>query len=62
MRQRLVQVLRKDDRDEPMDALVRRFWMHSRTSALLPNTNDPTRARVVDLASWVRARGKRSPS
>ena len=30
MRERLVQVLERDDEDEPMDAVVRRFW--SRTT------------------------------
>ncbi len=57
MRQRLVQVLTKDDRDEPMDALVRRFWSQGTRVA-----SAPTEGRVVDLAGWVRARGKRSRS
>ena len=54
MRQRLVQVLTKDDRDEPMDALVRRFWSQSARRPI-----GPTGAGVVDLSSWRRARDKR---
>jgi hypothetical protein len=55
MRQRLVQVLEKDDGNEPMDAVVRRFW--SRTTPL-SGTNSEATPRVVDLASWVRERSK----
>jgi hypothetical protein len=36
MRKRLVQVLERDDEDEPMDAVVRRFW--SRTTPPSPTT------------------------
>jgi hypothetical protein len=58
MRQRLVQVLESNEGDEPMDAVVRRFW--SRTTrfsgGLSGSGNGPSGARVVDLAGWVRAR------
>jgi hypothetical protein len=72
MRKRLAQVLERDDEDEPMDAVVRRFW--SRTKSPLPTkTTAPARvvsgehanvvarehANVVDLARarWARAHG-----
>jgi hypothetical protein len=68
MRQKLVQVLEKNDDDEPMDAVVRRFW--SRTPRL-PGANasaDAGRAAtpgvgatLVDLAAWVQARGRGEP-
>jgi hypothetical protein len=52
MRERLVQVLERDDEDEPMDAVVRRFW--SRTPPHTTHTGAP--AQVVDLALARRAR------
>jgi hypothetical protein len=66
MRKRLAQVLERDDEDEPMDAVVRRFW--SRTKSPLPNGVVREHARegvlrehstVVDLARarWARAHG-----
>jgi hypothetical protein len=55
MRQRLVHVLEKDDGNEPMDAVVRRFW--SRTTPR-SGTDLGSTPRVVDLASWVRDRSK----
>jgi hypothetical protein len=55
MRERLVQVLERDDEDEPMDAVVRRFW--SRTTPLSPTKSGGhakpvvrEHAQVVDLA------------
>jgi hypothetical protein len=57
MRQRLVQVLEKDDGNEPMDVVVRRFW--SRTTPLSANHPGVT-PRVVDLATWARDRSKRT--
>jgi hypothetical protein len=56
MRERLVQVLEKDDEGEPMDAVVRRFW--SRTAALSP-TKSGEHAKIVDLALARRARAHR---
>jgi hypothetical protein len=54
MRQRLVQVLESNDGDEPMDAVVRRFW--SRTTHHSGTRGRSTGAHVVDLAGWARAR------
>jgi hypothetical protein len=53
MRKRLAQVLEKDDEDEPMDAVVRRFW--SRTER---PTQPSGPALVVDLALARRARAQ----
>jgi hypothetical protein len=58
MRTRLSQVLGKEDRDEPMDAVVRRFWSHGSRSA--PQAQGPVEARVIDLAAWVSARAARA--
>jgi hypothetical protein len=56
MRKRLAQVLERDDEDEPMDAVVRRFW--SRTTPLpVRDARTGAPARVVDLA---RARSARA--
>ncbi len=41
------------ERNEPMDAVVRRFW--SRTKE---RTANAAGANVVDLAEWVRRRGE----
>ncbi len=72
MRKRLAQVLERDDEDEPMDTVVRRFWSRTRsalrtqTSAsaqgtLREHANRVVRdhATVVDLARarWARAHG-----
>ncbi len=65
MRERLVQVLEKDDEDEPMDAVVRRFW--SRTMPLSPTKSGEhakmvvvrEHAKVVDLALARHARAPR---
>jgi hypothetical protein len=51
MRKMLSQVLQgleRDDEDEPMDTVVRRFW--SRTAPLSPNRSGEP-ARVFDLAT-----------
>ena len=53
MREKLVQVLERDDEDEPMDAVVRRFW--SRTTQASPTKNGAL-APVVDLAHARQAR------
>ena len=53
MREKLVQVLERDDEDEPMDAVVRRFW--SRTTQASP-TRAGALAGVVDLAHARRTR------
>jgi len=72
MRKRLAQVLERDDEDEPMDTVVRRFWSRTRsplatqTSAsaqgsLREHAGEVQRehATVVDLARarWARAHG-----
>jgi hypothetical protein len=66
MRQKLVQVLEKNDDDEPMDAVVRRFW--SRTPRLSGANASAGRtttlgvgAPIVDLAAWAQARGRGEP-
>jgi hypothetical protein len=66
MRKRLVQVLERDDEDEPMDAVVRRFW--SRTAPPSPaKKGEPAKsvqrehAKVVDLASARQARARGEP-
>jgi hypothetical protein len=56
MRERLAQVLEKDDEDEPMDAVVRRFWSRTTQASPTPNTGTGGLARVVDLAHARRAR------
>jgi hypothetical protein len=55
MRQRLVQVLRRQDDSDPKDAIVSRFWGQAKPLGhpLLPRTD---RTTVVDLAQWVTAR------
>ncbi len=63
IRPRLAQVFEKEDYSEPMDAVVRRFWSrgprgaqeHRRAGEL----QTPVESRLVDLASWARARGAR---
>jgi len=40
MRKRLAQVLERDDQDEPMDAVVRRFWSTT-TSRSTPHRPHP---------------------
>ncbi len=64
MRQRLGRVLEleKDDRDVPMDAVVRRFWLQA-SPAPSEQAGQGTRetAQVVDLAQWARARSVRAP-
>lgn len=73
MRKRLAQVLERDDEDEPMDAVVRRFWsrtkspLSTKTSALaraVPREHGAgvvprEYATIVDLARarWARAHG-----
>ena len=42
-------MLEKDDGNEPMDVVVRRFW--SRTTPLSA-THPGATPRVVDLATW----------
>ena len=56
MRQRLVQVLEKDEGHEPMDAVVRRFWSHT---TLATKVAEGRGGQVVDLAAWALARGAR---
>jgi hypothetical protein len=55
MRQRLVQVLESDDRDETeSDPVVRRFWTRAKPLPARPGSERPTGAQVVDLARWTR--------
>jgi hypothetical protein len=62
MRQPLAQlahVFEKDVGDEPMDAVVRRFW--SRTTPSRRERIEPRigqHAEVVDLALWSMTRGR----
>jgi hypothetical protein len=62
MRQRLVMVLEREDGDEPMDAVVRRFW--SRAAPLRGGDREQRRehppAIVVDLALARAARDRRT--
>jgi hypothetical protein len=55
MRQRLVQVLESDDRDETeSDPVVRRFWTRAKPLPARSGFERPTGAQVVDLAQWAR--------
>ena len=57
MRQRLVQVLESNDGDEPMDAVVRRFWSRTRRPARSHAQGGvDLQAQVVDLALARQAR------
>jgi hypothetical protein len=49
----LANVLEQNEGDEPMDAVVRRFW--SRTTAS-PRMRVDARGVVVDLAHWSKTR------
>ena len=61
MRQRLTQLAQlarlfeKNDGDEPMDVVVRRFWSRTRPALGRPVE---TEGVVVDLSEWAHARGK----
>jgi hypothetical protein len=56
MRHRLMQMLKLDDRDDATDAIVQSFWSRAKPRcALGPAAKD---AKVVDLARWVRLRGR----
>jgi hypothetical protein len=55
MRQRFVQVLRSEEGDDVMDAVVRRFW--TRAIPIPARVAHPVDAQVVDLARWARGRG-----
>ncbi len=58
MRQRLVQVLESDERDDiDGDVVLRRFW--SRAKPLPARIGTPAQATVVDLARWTRERRER---
>ncbi len=66
MRKRLAQVFERDDDDEPMDVVVRRFW--TRTAPPSPTkTGEHAKivvrehAKIVDLASARRARARGEP-
>jgi hypothetical protein len=65
-RQRLVQVFRADDGDEPMDAVVRRFWSRAKPlragdgGAVKGEGDRAELAAVVDLAAARAARELRS--
>jgi hypothetical protein len=54
MRQRFVQVLRSDDKDDATTYVLRRFW--SRAEPLPVRSERRPEARVVDLTSWARSR------
>jgi|HubBroStandDraft_4_1064222.scaffolds.fasta_scaffold1133724_2 hypothetical protein len=58
MRQRLVQVLRRQDDSDPQDPIVGRFWVQAKTLGRmsLPRNEQTT---VVDLGQWVAARDRR---
>jgi hypothetical protein len=55
----LANVLEQNEGDEPMDAVVRRFWSRTTSS---PRMRVDARGVVVDLAHWSKARrdGSRS--
>ncbi len=54
MRQRFVQVLQGDDRDDATSDVLRRFWTRAKP---LPARFELRRdARVVDLAAWAATR------
>jgi hypothetical protein len=54
MRQRLVQVLQNDDRDDATSEVLRRFW--TRAKPLPARFEQRPEARVVDLATWAQTR------
>jgi hypothetical protein len=58
MRERLVQVLEKEDQepltDQPTEHVMRRFW--SRAEPLSARRARRGDARVVDLSEWAHAR------
>jgi hypothetical protein len=62
MRQPLAQlahVFEKDVGDEPMDAVVRRFWSRTKPSpAKRIGARDGEQPVVVDLALWSTTRGR----
>ena len=55
MRQRLAQVLKRQDDSDLKDPIVGRFWVQAKPlrHPALPRTD---RTTVVDLAQWVTAR------
>jgi hypothetical protein len=56
MRQRLVQVLkREDDTNSALDVVVGRFWASAKPLRPCPRIA-PERTNVVDLARWIEAR------
>jgi len=54
-RAELTRALEDNDRDEPMDAVVRRFWSRTRPSR---GTRSEAGAVVVDLLLWAKTRGQ----
>jgi len=54
MRRELVQVLRSEEGDDGMDAVVRRFW--TRASPLPARVARPAAAEIVDLARYAQRR------
>lgn len=58
MRQRLVQVLESDERDDVEAEVVRRFWSQAKPLPVRPGIT--LASTVVDMARWVRERRERT--
>lgn len=57
MRQRFVQVLQSDDRDDAASEVLRRFWTRAKPlPARFEMRPDGRATNVVDLAAWARSR------
>jgi len=54
MRQRFMQVLQADERDDAQSDILRRFW--TRAKPLPPRPVKRPEAAVVDLAQWMQSR------
>jgi hypothetical protein len=56
MRQRFVEVLQSDDRDDAQSEVLRRFWARAKPLPVRVNAALGTSAKVVDLAQWAERR------
>jgi uncharacterized protein YjiS (DUF1127 family) len=58
MRQRLVQVLESDERDDVESEVLRRFWSRAKPLPVRPGIAPAS--TVVDMARWARERRERA--
>lgn len=57
MRERMLKILKRDDRDIVAEAALRPFWSLANTLPALVQSS-PTKVTIVDLAQWARGRGR----